>query len=63
MPSMRRWRSSTAVTVARTVGDPLLVADALLSLAIGYSRSGQAEAGLEQFELVLVSCPAINRHK
>ena len=45
--------AAQAVTVARTVGDPLLVADALLSLAIGYSRSGQAEAGLEQFELVL----------
>ncbi len=46
--------AAQAVTAARAHGDALLEADALLSLGIGYSRSGQAEAGLEQFAQVLV---------
>ena len=46
--------AAQALTAARAHGDPMLAADALLSLAIGYSRSGQAEAGLEHFEQVLV---------
>ena len=46
--------AAQALTAARAHGGPLLEADALLSLGIGYSRSGQAAAGLEQFAQVLV---------
>jgi len=46
--------AARALTAARAHGGALLEADALLSLGIGYSRSGQAAAGLEQFAQVLV---------
>jgi len=45
--------ATQALAAARAHGRPRLVADALLSLGISYSRAGDAAAGLAHFEQVL----------